>query len=438
MKKVSIATFGCKVNQYESACILHDFRQQGYETVSLTQEADIYIINTCTVTGRTDYKSRNAIRRALEKKREKPEVKIIVTGCYAQLHDERIREMGEIDLIVDNNNKDRIFSFLQENRHDFIADTSLFETFTEQKTGSLFERTRAFVKIQDGCDYFCAYCTVPLARGKPRSRKLEEIITQIGQLAENGYREFVLTGINLGLYGKDFSEKDPYSLVSLLNEIEKIEKVKKIRLSSLEPQLLNDSILEYFSQSRKLCPHLHIPLQSGSDEILQAMGRPYFKEDYLRLLMKIKAILPDAAIGSDLILGLPGENEELFQETLSFIDRLPLVYLHIFPYSRRPGTKAARMSGIPQTKEVKQRSVRLSQLMVRKRREYITYLLKERVKMAGILERKRGEYWTALSDHYLRLYLCPESDVWDKGDLITCIPKREIYDGLEVVIDDRN
>lgn len=438
MKKVSVATFGCKVNQYESACILNDFRIGGFETVPFPQEAEVYVINTCTVTGRTDYKSRNAIRHALKRKELNRSVKIIVTGCYSQLHKEKILSMGEIDLIVDNNNKDLIYTFLKENRQHFTADVNEFKQFREQRTNSLFERVRAFVKIQDGCDYFCTYCAVPLARGLPRSREPDRVIAQIREFADNGYQEIVLTGVNLGLYGRDFTDRKSCSLADLLTDIERIERIKQIRLSSLEPQLISSEIVSFLKNSTKICPHLHIPLQSGSDEILTKMGRPYKTDDFFQLLMSIRDISPHIAIGSDLIVGFPGETEKLFKETFSFIEKLPLAYLHIFPYSRRPGTKAAEMTDIPPSAEVRQRCSRISDLMKAKKDHYFDHLIQNNVVLSGIPERIKGSYRTALSNHYVRIYSSLSSvgtgfkNPLEMGDLLTGKAKRKIFDGLEI------
>src|SRR5690554_321328 len=438
-KRVAVITFGCKVNQYESACILNKFQHKGYLPVSFREEADIYIINTCTVTNRTDYKSRNAIRQALARKNNSPETRVIVTGCYAQLNREHILAMGNIDLVVDNNHKGDIMSFLEEGESNFIANSEEFDTFNEQQTETLFNRSRAFIKIQDGCDYFCAYCAIPLARGKPRSRRPENVLAQIDKLFAVGYREFVLTGINLGLYGRDFcndtQERDVGenidNLASLLFRIENVEGVELIRLSSLEPQLIDERILGFIRKSSKLASHLHIPLQSGSDQILQAMNRPYTTGQFRELIEQIIILRPDTALGSDVILGLPGETEDLFRETLSLIEQLPLTYLHIFPYSRRPGTRAAVMPGIPTTAATSKRAAVMTELMKDKRKAYTEMLISKKVELKGILETERGNYWTALSDHYIRMYY--KSNNCAKGDVISGIAFRKLYDGIEVV-----
>jgi len=438
-KRVAVITFGCKVNQYESACILNDFQHKGYHVVPFSAEADIYIINTCTVTNRTDYKSRHAIRQALERKAVRPGTKVIVTGCYAQLNREHILSMGDIDLLVDNNHKGEIKSMLQGKESDFIENPESFNTFSEQQTDTLFTRSRAFIKIQDGCDYFCAYCTIPLARGKPRSRRPDNVFSQIDRLLTEGYQEFVLTGINLGLYGRDFRQ-DPQeqsraeeinNLASLLFRIENIEGVKLIRLSSLEPQLIDNQILDFIRKSKKLATHLHIPLQSGSDLILRNMNRPYSTGQFRELIEEIISIKPDIALGSDLIVGLPGESEELFQESFTFIEQLPLAYLHIFPYSRRPRTRAADMPGIPTAAITVKRCSITAGLMMEKRKGYREMLINRKAELSGILECERGNYWTALSDHYIRIYY--KNRQGSKGDLIKGKASRELFDGIEVV-----
>ncbi|NQT64814.1 MAG: MiaB/RimO family radical SAM methylthiotransferase, partial [FCB group bacterium] len=268
MKKVAAITFGCKVNQYETSCIVDDFTQAGYQITEFDKPADIYIINTCTVTNRTDYKSRNAIRKALKQKQINPNVKVIVTGCYSQRKKKEIEKLGDVDLIVDNNSKSKIFEKINSETSIF-SDINDQHNFDEMSTTKMLDNTRAFIKVQDGCDYFCAYCAIPYARGHSRSRKKNNILDQIQKLVDNGYKEFVLGGINLGLYGAESG----YSLAKLLYEIEKIAGVELIRLSSIEPQLITDELLEYFTKSKKICHHFHIPLQVGCDELLSKMGR---------------------------------------------------------------------------------------------------------------------------------------------------------------------
>ena len=335
MKKVAAITFGCKVNQYETACIVDGFINAGYQVVDYNEPADVYIVNTCTVTNRTDYKSRNAICKAIKQKEKKPEVKIVVTGCYAQRSYEEIKELGDIDLIIDNNSKGRILECINRmtccnnwgvdaNLDTFnFQDISKVTGFEELFTTSMIDRTRSFIKIQDGCDYFCTYCAVPFGRGPSRSRKKENVLNQIEKLVENGYKEFVLGGINLGLYGREKNEG--YYLSHLLRDIEAIKGVKLIRLSSIEPQLFDDDLLDFLKESKKLCSHFHIPLQVGCDELLTKMGRKYSTADFREVIQEIKHILPDVAIGIDVIVGLPGETNELFYKTFEYLSELNLV-----------------------------------------------------------------------------------------------------------------
>ncbi len=432
--KVAISTLGCKVNQYESSCIVNDFLQAGFTAVSFEEEADVYIINTCTVTGRTDFKSRNQIRHALQKKEINPEVKIVVTGCYSQLNREKIAQMGDIDCIIDNNDKNAVLRALEESKMVFTDNALDFDDYCEQQTSAMLERVRAYIKIEDGCDYFCSYCTIPYARGKPRSRTAENVIKQINTLTEKGYREFIITGINLGLYGRDF--KPQVKLSDLLTQIEKLEGVKKIRLSSIEPQLIDDDILHYIKQSEKLCPHFHIPMQNGSDEILKQMNRTYSSKDYADLIHSILKIKSDAAIGSDIIIGFPGETEAHFNATYDFVASLPLAYAHIFPYSKRKGTKADLMSQQIASDIVKQRTKKLSELMTTKKDEYITQLIANNTLLSGVLEKKSGNYWTALSDHYIRIYTKDKLATY--GDIITKQAIKKKGAGIEVAGEDES
>jgi threonylcarbamoyladenosine tRNA methylthiotransferase MtaB len=433
MKKIAVTTFGCKVNQYESACIIDDFKRKGYESVAFGEEADVYVVNSCSVTSRTDFKARNAIRKALEQKEKNINVKIVVTGCYAQMNRDKIYKMGAVDLVVDNNHKNDIISFVErEVRPEFIDDTSSFEYFTEQNTATLMDRERAFIKIQDGCDYFCTYCTISYARGKPRSRNLEDIMEQIKIFVTQGYQEVVLTGVNLGLYGRDL--KSGENLLTVLNKLEAIEGLKKIRLSSLEPQLISEDLISFFAESEKVCPHFHIPLQSGSDKVLEDMRRPYTTADFRTLIEKITYKIPDVAIGTDIIFGFPTETDELFNETIRFVEGLPLVYAHIFPFSARPGTDGAKLLNNLSSNTVRERCTTAKEVFNRKREEYITRLISSKAILSGVIERKRSNYWTALSDHYIRIYL-KNTDV-QEGALVTGIATHKLLDGVEVSLDD--
>ncbi|MDY6915056.1 MAG: tRNA (N(6)-L-threonylcarbamoyladenosine(37)-C(2))-methylthiotransferase MtaB, partial [Candidatus Cloacimonadota bacterium] len=394
-KTVAAITFGCKVNQYETACMLENFIQAGYELKKFNQSADVYIINSCTVTNRTDYKSRNAIRKALQRKQLNKNVKVVVTGCYAQLNKADIESLGAVDLIVDNNHKNEILRKLEE-QDDSFQNILKAKKFAELFTTNMIEKTRAFVKIQDGCDYYCAYCTIPFARGHSRSRSAKNVLKQIQKLASAGYKEFVLGGINLGLYGRGKNEQ--YRLAYLLQDIEAIEGVKIIRLSSIEPLLFDEELLDFLRNSQKICPHFHIPLQSGADFLLKKMNRNYTTAQFQKKIAVLRDIFPDTAFGFDLIVGLPGETEELFKETYNFLKNMSFTYLHLFSYSKRPGTKAAKMEDQVNGKIIKQRMNDLQKLSYQKTEEYKYFLIENCITLKGVAEKKQDMYWTALSD----------------------------------------
>ncbi len=427
MKKVASITFGCKVNQYETSCIVDEFIQAGYQIKEFDEPADVYIINTCTVTNRTDQKSRNAIRKALSHKQVEQSVKVVVTGCYSQRKKEEIEKLGDVDLIVDNNSKSKIFEKLNSGNKLF-RDIKDQHNFDEISTTKMLDKTRAFIKVQDGCDYYCAYCAIPYARGHSRSRGKNKILDQIKKLVGNGYKEFVLGGINLGLYGTELD----YSLAKLLYEIEKIKGVELIRLSSIEPQLFTDELLEYFAESKKMCHHFHIPLQVGCDELLSKMGRRYSTDQFRNIIARIRDIFPDVAIGIDVIAGLPGETEELFQKTRHFLSNLEFTYLHVFSYSKRSGTLAEKMKGHVNGKIIKQRSNELISISDAKLAEYTDFIVNNNIVITGVIEHKIEDYWTALSDHYVRIFVKSDENLKKKYLHLNPISKK--FDGIEVEI----
>lgn len=419
--RIAIATLGCKTNSYESASLASRF-PDSTEVVDFDQDADIYVINTCTVTGRTDFKSRNLIRKALAKKAKNPGVRIVVTGCYAQRFPDEIAALGEIDLIVDNQNKSRIWEFLQGARHDF-QDASLAEGFCYAPVTKMLERSRAFQKIQDGCGLFCAYCAVSHARGPSRSASVEDVWQQARLFIENGYREIVLGGVNLGLY----RDRDS-GLAGLIRKLRELKGLQLLRLSSLEPHLVDESLLQELGRGGIICPHFHLSLQSGSDSILKAMGRRYLSSDFSRLIDRIKELIPDAAIGADLITGFPGETDELFAQTLDFVSSLPLTYLHVFSFSSRPDTKAAGLPNQVPNKTKKERTEVLTRLSDTKTADYISFLLKNQIPLRGVVESITDGIATLLSDHYIRCYT---SDPVKTGEVVSLIPEMVYKDGLQ-------
>jgi threonylcarbamoyladenosine tRNA methylthiotransferase MtaB len=326
MKTVKFYTLGCKVNQYDTQSIRERFLQCGFAEVNSAKPADVYLINTCTVTQAADSKSREMIRRSF---RENPKARLIVTGCLAETPDETLQAMPGVGYII--------------GKRFFPVGISAF-----------FKHTRAFLKIQDGCDNFCSYCKVPLARGRSRSRPLKEIIHEANQLAINGHKEIVLTGICLGAYGKDLLPKT--NLIRVIKELEKIEGVMRIRLSSIEAKDVTAALISHMAGSIKLCPHLHIPIQSGDNAILKKMRRRYTRDDYLKLVGKIKKQVPGIAITTDCLVGFPGETEEQFQNTGDLLKKILPLRTHIFPYSRREGTSAAEEPGVVSPDVVKVRA----------------------------------------------------------------------------------
>jgi len=431
-KTIAGITFGCKVNQYETSCILDDFIKAGYCVVNFDQPADVYIINTCTVTNRTDYKSRNAIRKALVQKGKNTKVKVIVTGCYSQRNYDEIRKLGNIDLIIDNNSKGKILELINQVNINQFRDILKAPEFEELFTSTMIDKTRAYIKVQDGCDYYCAYCAVPYVRGHSRSRKKENVLNQIQKLTEEDYKEFVLGGINLGLYGQE--QNDNYFLSHLLTDIEKIEGVKLIRLSSIEPQLFSDDLLNFFRKSKKICPHFHIPLQVGCDEMLSHMGRKYTINDFSSTIQNIRSIFSAAAIGIDVITGLPGETEKLFHKTQKYLASLDFTYLHVFSYSRRPGTKAEKMSGQVHGTDIKRRAKLLTRLSAKKTQEYADFINNNNIRLRGVIENKSNRFWTALSDHYVRVFLQSKTELEKK--YLHFLPLQKRFDGVEVKLGD--
>ena len=428
--RIAALTYGCKINQYETICIINDFIQAGWEQVRFNQEADVYLINSCTVTNRTDYKSRNAIRKALDHKQKRPDSMIIVTGCYAQLNYNDIDKLGPIDYIIDNNHKNMIYQILQSLEDPGFADIKNEHNFAEQTTSSMLNRSRAFIKVQDGCDYNCAYCAVTLARGPSRSRNPQNIIQQINILADNGYREVVLAGVNLGLYGYD--KNDNYYLTDLIMDIQTIPGIELIRLSSIEPQLFTENLINLIKSNDKICPHFHIPMQSGSDNILHSMGRKYSQDEFKKLIIMLNKISPYAAIGIDIIVGLPGETDEIFLETRSFLEELPLAYFHVFPYSRRPNTIAADMPEQVHGTVSHQRVQELTALSGQKKAAYRQKLIDNKVILKAIIESESIHGISGLSDHYIRIHCAKDSGT--VGDLVRGIPVNSVGDDLIIEV----
>ncbi len=421
MIRIAIATLGCKTNTFESSAIIHQFDHNLFCLVPFSEPADIYIINTCTVTGRTDYKSRNLIRRILERKQADPSIRIVVTGCYAQRNPDEIRGMGEIDLIVDNQNKQDIARLLSDPDYSFSNIMSA-KDFSYRPVGTMVGHTRAFQKIQDGCDFRCSYCAIPYGRGNSRSARFGDVISQARLFVENGSREIVLGGVNLGLY-KDVH----HGLADVVEALQGMDGLELIRLSSLEPQLVSSELLSRISACGKLCPHFHLALQSGCDGVLKRMNRDYTAQDVKSLIQEIYRLFPNVALGMDVIVGFPGENDAESEATRLFLSELDIAYLHVFSYSRRWGTPAASMPDQVSNQEKKQRGQTLTKLSDKKKSAYMERLISRGVKLKGISEKMVRGHCTFLSDHYIRVYT---KDSFNQGELLEKVPTQKYLNGV--------
>lgn len=367
MKKVAFHTLGCKLNFAETSTIGKQFLDDGYQITDFNSPADVYVINTCTVTDGADKECRQIIRRA---QRNNPDGFIIVTGCYAQLRSDEIVEIEGVDLVMGSNDKYDIISHINQtkNAHPDVYVTP-FEEITEFHSSYSTDadsRTRAFLKIQDGCDYKCTYCTIPKARGKSRSAAEAKLLTEFKQLLAKGYKEIILTGVNVGEYGRDTGT----SLSELLKKFIAVEGEFRIRISSIEPNLLTDEIIVLTASSDKLCDHFHIPLQSGSNVVLRNMKRRYMVEKFISRITKINETIPNAGIGIDVIVGFPGETDEEFEKTYQLLSELKYSYLHVFTYSERPNTEALKIADVVPVRTRKERNGKLRELSQEKLRKF--------------------------------------------------------------------
>jgi len=366
--KVSISTLGCKSNQYDSSALEDALKDASLDVVPFPGPADAYIINTCTVTGRTDYQSRQLIRKV---RRQNPGALVIVTGCYAQVSPDEVAAIEGVDFVVGNPEKHRIVEYIMNGRQTSpVKETGAWQDGTpwSLRARSSSGRTRANFKIQEGCDRSCSYCIIPRARGLSRSLPIKDVERELDFLVASGYREIVLTGIHLGDYGSDFGE--PSDLTSVVELIEKKDYPCRFRISSLDPDEVTERLIDLLKGSKRICNHLHLPLQSGDDAIIRKMHRPYTGALFAEKVEKLVASVPGISIGADIIAGFPGEGESEFENTFSLASNLPLSYLHIFPFSIRRGTPAASLPGQVESTVTKERCERLHELDLRKRRDF--------------------------------------------------------------------
>jgi len=341
--KVAFYTLGCKVNQYETNGMIQAFLEKGYEIVDFTEKSDIYIINTCTVTSISDKKSRQMIRRT---KQLNPEAIVVAVGCYAQVAKDKLEEIKDIDLILGISEKTEIIKYVEEeikerNPKTYISDVMHQKQFVDFGSVNYTDKNRVAIKVQDGCNQFCTYCIIPYARGRIRSRKIENVKKEVEDLAQKGIKEIVITGIHVASYGKDLEEN--IGLIDLLEEINKIDGIERIRLSSLEPTLITEEFVKRLSRLAKICDHFHLSLQSGCNETLKRMNRHYTTEDFKKATELLRKTYPNVALTTDIIVGFPGETEEEFNATYDFLKEINFYKMHVFKYSPRHGTKAEKM-----------------------------------------------------------------------------------------------
>ena len=385
--RICLITLGCKTNQTDAASLAAELTARGHTIVSSKANADAFVIHTCTVTHKTDYQARQAVRQVVARN---PEARVVVTGCYAQVSPEPLQAIAGVDYVVQSGKRDQIPEILlsrgkQKNARLLSSGASSAASFIEEPLPLFSDRTRAFLKVQDGCNSLCSYCIVPHARGRNRSLPLGRAMAQANELASSGFREIILTGIHLGAYGEDLFP--PVSLLDLLLALERAAGIPRIRLSSIEPGEFNSSLIEFLSRSDKICPHLHVPLQSGDDEVLKRMNRRYSRSFFEDLIQRLHRAIPDLAVGMDVIGGFPGEDDRAFENTCDLISRLPIAYLHVFPFSKREGTPAARFPNQVPGKTIKTRCLALRELGAKKRKDFYRDFLGKNLKV--LIESKR-------------------------------------------------
>ncbi len=393
--KVSLITLGCRSNAFDTELMANYFKSKGYEVVSSEEMADVYIINTCTVTSEADRSSRQAIHRA---KRKNPKALVVATGCYAQINPQALSSMQDVDMVVGNSHKHRIVELVEEFLQDKGKNIFVDNIFRQSRLESFdlitfFEKARPFIKVQEGCNRFCTFCVIPYARGKVRSVPPEKVIKEVELLAQKGFQEVVLTGTQLTQYGWDMGT----SFYELLRGLIEVKGIELIRLSSMHPSEIGGELLELITSEEKIAPHFHISLQSGSDRILKLMEREYTVSDYVRIVDKIISKRPISAIGTDIIVGFPTETEEDFEETYRLLEELPIAYMHVFPYSDRPFTKASKMEG-KVASSVKDKRVKVLKELDKEKRQNFYETHRGKILRATIIEENR-----LLTENYIEV-----------------------------------
>ena len=405
LKTAAFHTLGCKLNFAETSTIARQITDAGYQKVSFDEPANIYVINTCSVTENADRECKFHVKRAMK---ANPEGLVVILGCYAQLKPEEISKIEGVDLVLGAKEKFNILSYLDDlqksENHGIIHSCEIDEADFFIGSYSIGDRTRAFLKVQDGCDYKCTYCTIPLARGISRSDTIESVVKNATEIAAKGIKEIVLTGVNIGDYGKgEFgNKKHEHTFLDLISELDQVEGIERIRISSIEPNLLKNESIELVAKSKRFVPHFHIPLQSGSDDLLKKMKRRYLSGLYADRVAKIREVMPDSCIGVDVIVGFPGETEALFLETYNFINELPISYLHVFTYSERENTEAVGMEGVIPIPERKRRNKMLRILSEKKKMAFYETQLRKTLPVLWEHENKNGLMF-GFTENYVRV-----------------------------------
>lgn len=403
-KKVAFYTLGCKLNFAETSTIARSFEEDGYTRVDFEDPADIYVINTCSVTENADKQFKQIVRKALK---TNPKAFLAAVGCYAQLKPEELASVDGVDLVLGAKEKFNITQYIDDltkNNEGIVHSCEIAETDFYVGSYSIGDRTRAFLKVQDGCDYKCTYCTIPMARGISRSDTIENILANAKKISEKGIKEIVLTGVNIGDYGKgEFgNKKHEHTFLELVQALDKVEGIERLRISSIEPNLIKDETIDFIAQSKAFVPHFHIPLQSGSNDILKKMKRRYLRELYVSRVAKIREVMPDACIGVDVIVGFPGETDDHFLETYHFLNELDISYLHVFTYSERDNTEAVLMDGVVPDAVRAKRSKMLRGLSAKKRNAFYESQLGKEKTVLFESDNKQG-YIHGFTENYVKV-----------------------------------
>ncbi len=405
-KKVALYTLGCKLNFSETSSIARMFQEEGFARVDFSETPDVYVINTCSVTENADKKCKQLVKKALK---VNPNAFVVIIGCYAQLKPDEIAQIYGVDMVLGASEKFKIVEHFQNIEKKEITEviaSKIKEVNEFIPSYSKGDRTRSFLKIQDGCDYFCTFCTIPLARGKSRNHSIKETVKVAKEVAKTAAKEVILTGVNIG----DFGQGDEENFFQLIKELDKIEGIERFRISSIEPNLLTNQIIEFVSKSVKFMPHFHIPLQSGSDKILNVMRRKYKNNLYVERVKRIKELMPYACIGVDVIVGFPGETEEDFLETYNFINELDVSYLHVFTYSERQNTTAIKMEGVVSKQERSRRSKMLHILSDKKKRFFYEQHLGKTYNVLFESE-QRDDFLNGFTDNYIKVKVPYEKEL---------------------------